>query len=278
MWVVFALGAAFVDAVFFASSKYLLERLPRMFFLGVSYLVGGLALTALSLHLLRSAPPAYWLLLALSVTLNAAVVLLYAAALSRSPLSLTMPLLSLTPVFLLVLGPLLLGDIPSLREVFGVLVLGAGLYVLGGAASPRAVLRALWAEPGVRLMALAAFLMSCTASVDKKGILLVGFLHPGLVYLCLGLIFLSVALAASRLRSPGALFSSAVVGLLLSLSGVLLTKAFLGATVSAVVALKRFSTLFSLLFAKHVFHEKQLGVRASGAALMVAGAVLIILG
>ncbi|MCB0339509.1 MAG: EamA family transporter, partial [Bdellovibrionales bacterium] len=69
--------------------------------------------------------------LALSVVagvLYASSVLLFMTALKHSDLSLSLPLLSISPVFLLILSPIMIGEVPRARGLYGVLFVIAGSY------------------------------------------------------------------------------------------------------------------------------------------------------
>ncbi len=91
---------------------------------------GGLFLSPL---LFRRWPPLdviFWRSIFLLLPLEIAALFLYLRAIARSPLSLTAPLLSLTPVFLLANGWLILGERASRIGFAGVALIAAGTYFL----------------------------------------------------------------------------------------------------------------------------------------------------
>ena len=94
-------------------------------------LAGGMAPFFVAWHLLEGgAPPTagYWAPGLASTLINVAANLAFIEAVRRSPLSLTIPLLSLTPVFTSLLAIPLLGEAPSSRQWLGI-----GAVVVGPA-------------------------------------------------------------------------------------------------------------------------------------------------
>ena len=107
------------------------------------------------------------------VLLNVAASVMFIRAVTVSPLSLTIPLLSLTPVFATLMALILLGEAPSARQLFAIGVIVAGALVLNPPVDgdSRGSLSALWraftAERGSVLMAMVAAIWGLVASLDK---------------------------------------------------------------------------------------------------------------
>jgi len=122
-----------------------------------------------SLHL---APiPTFLIYLTINVLLITAVMWLYFRALQVSPMSMCIPFLSFTPVFLIPTGFIILGEIPSPLKglgvaliVLGSLVMHRKLFAEGWLAPVKAVLR----EKGSRYMLLVSLLFAITNPLDKK--------------------------------------------------------------------------------------------------------------
>lgn len=110
--------------------------------------------------------------LAVGGGLNVISSVLYMRAIRESDLSLTVPLVAFTPLFLLITSPLLLGEFPGPRGIAGVLLIVLGSYLMkaGERGGPLAPLRALLREPGARRMLLVALIWSVTANMDKIGV------------------------------------------------------------------------------------------------------------
>lgn len=119
----------------------------------------------------RPVPAAYWGPGLASVALNIVANLSFMRSLRLSPLTATIPLLSLTPVFTSLFAVPMLGQRLGGRIWLGVVLVVGGALLLnlrGGDASSFAVFwRALRREPGVPFMAFTAFLWSMTPPLDK---------------------------------------------------------------------------------------------------------------
>jgi drug/metabolite transporter (DMT)-like permease len=118
----------------------------------------------------RIAPGYVWPA-ALSVLLNTLANLLFIRSVQLSPLSLTVPLLSLTPAFTTLMSLLLLREVPTLRQTYGLFLVVAGAFALYTGGGSGALLHGRWrflvAEPGSLLMIGVAVLWSITAPLDK---------------------------------------------------------------------------------------------------------------
>lgn len=97
--------------------------------------------------------------------------LFFIIAISRSPLSLMVPLLALVPVLTALVSGALLGEWPSLAQTAGIVFVTVGLFGLfvpnEGARHPLAVWRNLVREPGVLPMAGVVVLWSIQPPIDK---------------------------------------------------------------------------------------------------------------
>lgn len=110
--------------------------------------------------------PGYWLPGLASVALNVAANFGYFRAFQVAPMSVTLPMLSFTPLFATLLGAAFLGETIGLREATGALLVVLGGLLLG--------LRAggLRFEPGSAIMLGVAFLWSATLLLDKRALTL----------------------------------------------------------------------------------------------------------
>jgi len=109
--------------------------------------------------------------LVLDVSLITIVMWLYFRALQISPLSMCIPFLAFTPVFLIPTSYLLLGQKPQPIKLLGVVLIVVGslamhrtLFAVGWSAPIKAVIR----EKGSRYMLLVALIFSVTNPIDKK--------------------------------------------------------------------------------------------------------------
>lgn len=116
----------------------------------------------------------YWLPGLGSVLLNVAANLIFLEAVRISPLSLTIPMLSLTPVFTSLLAIPLLGERPGRLEWLGIGAVVVGAFWLNvdraGANSELPIWRRLGKERGSLLMVMVAALWSLALPLDKLAV------------------------------------------------------------------------------------------------------------
>ncbi len=228
--------------------------------------------------------PVFWPALLAGGALNLLTAILYMKAIKASDLSLTVPLVTFTPLFLLFTSPLMLGEMPGPFGVIGVVLIVAGSYLLNikerrrGALAP---LRALLGEPGPRLMLAVALIWSLTANIDKVGVQASTPLTWAIAVnavISLGML----PLVLWRWRSGRALqalpWKSLIpVGLCGGLATLCQMTAISLALVPYVIAIKRLSILFSSLAGYLFFKEKGFRERLAGSLVMLAGVAFIIL-
>jgi len=226
----------------------------------------------------------YWWSLLISLPLNAVSFLLYMQAIRISPLSLTVPYLAFTPVFMIITGSVVLGEIPSRWGIIGILTTCIGGYVLNlDPARPSFLdpLTAVFKEKGSWLMMIVAFIFSFAAVVGKQGILHSSPLYFTITFfVAFNLTILLALLAMRKIRlqtytvQPG---KGLVAGSLLFLHAVCHGYAIFLTKAAYMISIKRLSILFGVIFGAVIFKERNIGVRLTGAVCMVIGAIFIIL-
>jgi drug/metabolite transporter (DMT)-like permease len=221
----------------------------------------------------------------LSLPLEVAAMILYVKALKISPLSLTLPFLSLTPVLLIVVSYLILGEKVSLQGSIGIVVLATGGYTL----HLHEIKKGLWMpivairrEKGSLLMIAVAIIYSITATLGKMAIEHSSPLFFGITYFCAAaVLFAPIALwmgrhemkqfiftgQYKRLFFPGLFYSIMIVSHMTALN---LTK------VAYMISVKRISLVIGVLYGYFLFRETDIGERVFGALLMLTGFVLIV--
>lgn len=232
-------------------------------------------------------PPEYWAPALASVGLNLVANLAFFESVRISPLSLTIPLLSFTPVFATLLAAVFLGEIPSTVQVVGVLVVVAGALLLNlraGETSLAKLARAFVREKGAPLMLLVALLWAATISFDKLAMAAASPpLHALVLSGGIGLIALVILMVRGRLGElraaaevPLPLIASLVVGAtalglqLVALQAVL---------VSLVETLKRgIGNALAVLWGRIFFSEAVTGGKVAGVLLMAVGVALVVMG
>jgi len=208
--------------------------------------------------------------------------ILYMKAIKLSPLSLTIPMIAFTPLFLLVTSPLILGEFPSMFGMIGIFLIVLGVYILSVRDVRKGFLapfKVLTREKGVLIMLLVAFLWSIAANLFK-----VGTQHSNpIVYLVVGGAFVSGILFLVTLiktKNPLKMVSENLkflfpAGFFEALLNVFSLSAMELTIVAYTNSARRTSILFSVLYGHFFFHEKRILERLSGALIMVVGIVLI---
>jgi len=213
--------------------------------------------------------------------LNILATLLYIRAINLSDLSITLPLLSFTPVFLLFTSPLMVGDVPTLPGYIGVFFIFAGSYLLGirDRSTFLSPLKAIVKEPGARIMFLVAMIWSIAANMDKIGVMATSpFFWAVCVqsFISLGLtIVLLFNRSALRGRLGGNMKILLLIGFFTGAGFVFQMSAIKIGLVPYVIAIKRTSIIMGVLIGGLYFLEKDLKTRLVAAAVMLAGVFLI---
>lgn len=118
--------------------------------------------------------PSYFFPGLAAVALNLAANLMFVQALKLSPFSLTIPFLSLTPVFVTLLAIVFLGEYPTLLQVAGIVIAVTGALSLNLARQQEVNLKNIWrairGERGSFLMIGVAMLWSLNSSLDKLAV------------------------------------------------------------------------------------------------------------
>lgn len=224
----------------------------------------------------------FWTTIALLVPIELLAITLYVRAIKRSPLSLTIPFLSLTPVFLIVLGWVALGERIDAAGVAGIALIVAGAYGLHGGSLREGwlgPLRAIGRESGSRLMIIVAFLYSVTSTLGKAAILASGPAAFAVVYtFTLAACFAPFVFATARPQlvqlwtHAGAFLA---VGLFWALMILFHTLALAQAETAYMIAVKRTSLLFSVLYGRLLFGETRFRERFAATVVMCLGVAVI---
>lgn len=219
-----------------------------------------------------------------SLPLNTVPFILYMKAIRISPLSLTLPYLAFTPVFMIVTGFVFLGEMPDKWGVFGIFAVCAGSYVLHldiRRHSVFAPFRAMFGEKGSGIMLLVAFIFSFSSVIGK-----VAIMHSSVMFFQMWFFaVLSVLLAiifsfTGSIRLKRALdfpVRGAVAGLLLFAHilfhgfAIFMTKAVY------MISIKRLSVVFGVIYGGLFFNEENIPMRLAGSLIMFSGAALILL-
>ncbi|RLN58334.1 hypothetical protein BBJ29_004598 [Phytophthora kernoviae] len=217
---------------------------------------------------------------------------LYNRAIQISTLSATVPFLSFTPAFLVVVAFLLLGEVPTVSGVIGISIAVLGGFWLQGAndghASKDLLVDTSNASKGSMYMIVVAFLWSISNAFDKIGVVNSSPLVYGAT---IQVIVAGGSYILQKMRVGGEEIYAPIgqevkiPWKFVILAGVTSVVAYyinLVATqfleVSYVIAIKRSGCIWSVLMGRFLFRERNLRKKIPSILLMVLGVVCIVVG
>jgi len=216
--------------------------------------------------------------------INVAATILYMKAIREGEISVVMPMLSFTPVFLLITSPIIVGEFPNGYGVSGVLLVVTGSYILHSENRKDfwAPFKSILQQKGTRLMLLVAFLFSFSSNFDKVAIQSSSVIQ----HIVFANIFLFASFSVINIykknhlelkRKPGTARKNLLVISLFTASMFVFHLFAISMTlVVYVIALKRLSGLIAVLLGKLFFNEGNIKNRLTGAFIMSIGVFLIV--
>ncbi|MFO8083732.1 MAG: DMT family transporter [Desulfobacterales bacterium] len=225
----------------------------------------------------------FWAFL-VSVPLNGIAFLLHMLAIKSSPLSLTIPYLAFTPVFMIATGFIFLGEAPSIYGAGGIFCVCIGGYILNLTPGKWTLLgpfKVFFKETGSWVMLIVAFLYGFAAVIGKLAIVHsspVFFSVSFFVVFNFSMVLFLLVIKKVRLRTfAHEPLKGMLVGCFLFIHILLHGYAISMVTAAYMISVKRLSVLFGIIYGWIFFKESNLMIRFSGAVFMVSGAVLIML-
>ena len=224
----------------------------------------------------------FFLIVCVLLPLDLTAIFLYVKAINLSPLSLTLPFLALTPVFLMCSSYFFLGELPEKKAFIGILLVALGAYLLNIKSTSKGLLepfRAIFREKGSVLMIVVAFIFSITTCLGKiainhSSVIFFGIFYPVAAALIITPILLFKFKAhISKLFSRPVLF--ALIGFAMALMIVCHFKAVSLIDVSYMISVKRTSLIFGVIYGAILFKETNIRERLLGSCVMTSGVVLI---
>ena len=224
----------------------------------------------------------FYIAMFLSIPLDIIALLLYMKAIKVSPLSLTLPFLSLTPVFLIGTSYVILGEKPDKSGFIGIILVVIGSYLLNVHTISRGVFepfKAIAKEQGSVLMIVVAFVFSIGVCFGKIAVQHSNPAFFSVIYIFLLSLFLFIVVSFKSKHFLSKSISRPVpfifIGMLIAIMIITHLKAISLIEVSYMVSVKRLSILFGVLYGVMFFKETNIKERFLGATVMVSGIILI---
>lgn len=286
MWVVFALISAFTLATSDALTKKALKDSNEYLVAWFRFFFSLPLLLIIWLFVpVPELDAEFYKAFALLVPLETVTIVLYIKALRLSPLSLTLPFLALTPVFLIFISYLIVGEKVSFRGGAGIFLIAVGSYTLNIREIKKGIFepfRSISREKGSIMMIGVAVIYSLTASFGKVAIEHSSPLFFAVTYfIALTVFFAPIAFWMGR-KELGVFFRGKQFKKLV-LPGVFL--AVMAAThmlamnltkVAYMISVKRLSLIIGIMYGYFLFREENIKERFLGAVLMLIGFVLVV--
>ncbi|MCQ4574347.1 MAG: DMT family transporter [Candidatus Brocadiales bacterium] len=284
-WFYYSELAAFFDASTSALSKKALEDSDVYTVAWVRY---GYALPFLLCMLLFiEIPPldsTFFLVTIVLIPLEILALILRIRAIKHSPLSLTLPFLSLTPVFLIGTSYFMLGEKPDESGLIGILLIALGAYLLNVRSTREGLLgplRAIYNEEGSLLMIAVAFIYSITSNLGKIAILHSGPVffaaaYPAVIALALFPLMMMMKPANGFKNAASRPFLFATIGVSNLLMFVTHNLAIQLIEVPYMLSVKRTSLIFGVLYGWLLFRETNVRERLLGGVVMLIGVAFIV--
>lgn len=285
MWIVYSLITALTLATSDALTKRALSS-RNEYFVAWARLIFALPLLFLSLIFtgIPHLDGTFWIAVICGLPLEIAAMILYTKALKVSPLSMTMPFLALTPIFLIITSDLILGEKVSLNGAIGILLMAIGSYTLNIHKIGYHILepiKAIFRERGSVMMIIVALIFSFTSSLGKLAIEHSSPLFFGSFYfIALTVLFTPIAF----IKTGGNLSIKkkdikplALIGVTYSMMICFHMIAVSMINVAYMISIKRTSLLFSMIYGYFLFREEKVAEKTIGGLIMLAGFVLIVL-
>ncbi len=285
MWILLSLLTAFSLATSDALTKKALVSRDEYFVAWIKLLFSlPLLLVSLLFVEIPQLDRTFWLATLCAIPLEIAAIILYTKALKVSPISMTVPFLALTPIFLIFTSNIILGERVSVYGGAGILLMAVGSYSLNIHLIRVNVLepvKAIFREKGSVMMIIVASIFSITASLGKMAIEHSSPIFFGCFYfIIVTLIFTPIALIMNKSKIEIAkkdIVPLVSIGITYSMMIIFHMLAMSLSNVAYMISIKRTSLLFSMFYGYIIFKEEKIAEKTAGCIIMLAGFLFIVL-
>lgn len=214
--------------------------------------------------------------------LETIALILYMKAIKISPLSITLPFLALSPIFMIFTSNLILGERLDKFGMAGIVLTAVGAYLLNVRTTRKGILepfKAIRRERGSLYMIIVAFIYSITSNLGKMAVLHSSPLFFAATYLpILSVLFFPILVWKNQGKMKQ-LFSHAIlfglIGFAIALATITHFLAVNLAEVAYVISVKRMSLLFGIMYGAFWFKETNVMERLIGGFVMILGVIII---
>lgn len=281
-----AFGTALLESFKDLFSKFSLKKIDEYSVAVGTHFVQALILLPVAIYTGFYFPTQLFLIALVSgVILQFAVIMLYLKALKSSEISKSIPFITLTPLFMLISSPVMIGEFPNEYGIMGIVFIVAGTWLINYSKTNKSFFtpfKSLIYNKGSRYMLIVAFLWSITANIDKIGVqesspVFWIFVKDASLMLLLTLVMLWKSKnPLQQIRSE--IKSLIFIGFFRAGSALTQMIAIQFILVSYVIAIKRSSALFVILWGYFFLGEKEnFKAKLSGIIIILLGLALIVI-
>jgi len=283
LWITLSILSGLATAILFALLRKLRGMNPYLLLISHHLVTLPFLLVALIYNNIPSVSSYFYFIVLINSLVFTLAGFLIIKSMQISEMSLSIPMLSFTPVFLLLVSFLLLNELPSFYGFVGILIVVIGAYTLNLSSAKYGVfqpIKTIFKNRGVLYMFIVSFLYSISASLTKIGVLL----SNPVFFTLMSYFFVTVistllfSNALKHINKIGKNFKYIILlGISTAIMEILVATALQFSIVSYVISLKRTSIIFSVIIGYFFFKEKNFKKAILGAAIMFMGALLITL-
>ena len=284
LWIFSALGSSFTDAF---QNIFIKKQTQSLGALTVSWVRSfWIAIILLPLIFIFPSQPSqlFWWIIIIRTILDTLATVLYVKSFKHSDISLVLPIIALTPLFIVFMEILVFGRIPRILGFIGICFVVCGTYLLNIRNNEKGLLAPftnLYRNSASRMMLAVAIIWSITSMLHTVAIRETNaYFYGGMSALLIILALTCVSFLRGELKPNknfvGTFSGNATPGVLGASSLIFQFIAQSLAPTSYVIAIKRTSIVFSSVLASIFFKERIEG-RLFPATLSTIGVILIAL-
>ncbi len=228
--------------------------------------------------------PAFWWWLLLVTILDIIILVIFMKAVKISDLSLVIPIIAFTPLFILLISPFLIHEMPNIYGIIGIVLIVLGVYILNLREKDNGYLyplKFLFTNKGSRLMLFASLLMAFTGIIDRVAIKNSSPIYYLIaIHISYVLILSPVVFYRLRRQVISTLKNNKLILLVGLFNGFFLLFHNLAIPltyVSYVTAIEKVSIVITVFLSYFFFKEKNFKERLVGAIIMIIGVLFIVL-
>ncbi len=289
-WYIYAIGASLFTALASIFQKKTLQKERSLEFSAVLSLFTIVLTLPLIFKIEIIYNPKTYILLFIASMCAATAYLLVAKAVKHMNISEAAPFLTFQPALVAVLAFFVLGEDLARNQIFGILILMAGSYVLEADHTIKNIvmpLKKIWKSKYIHFIFMALLLWSFSGIIERyllaeKLINPITIVFIAQIFVAINFMILLKAFHGGFKNLKHGIKNAGGLILLVALMTVsyrlLQAQAMALAFYSLVNPIKRTSSLFVTIIGGELFHEKGIFLKSLACVVMLCGAYLIIMG